>query len=247
MSDKNYLRIKATTPYYNFVRKFAFPTLHEILLMMLIVDALGGAIVYCMYSPSLRSLVSGMTFGLLVFSVPSVVSSLTIHTLVLRGDLLFNLRRCFALSLFSSTIWILVMVLGALVNRSFHVFVFPGDAFYLGMFVVAPFRTISIFSMSSVSGFSKSFSVTLEPCLSVVCAALFFQVSIFEGVLVFLGSAVISFTYATLIISYLERRGMSRMGMSPLLMFRGFLLDWLDRCNGVLEKHSPSIRNHTGH
>jgi len=246
MSDKDYLRIKATTPYYNFIRKFAFPTLQEIILALLLIDTIGSILAYYAYSPSFGGVATGFTVGLLIFAAPSTISALLIHGLTLRRDPLFNLRRCFALSLFSSIIWIGLMVIGAFASRIFHNFTFPGDAFYLGMFVVAPFRAISIFSMSSTGYASKSFSAAFEPFLCLVSACLIFQLSIVEGVLTFVTSTFISFVYTTLIISYIEGRGLKKIGTSPLNMFRGFLLDWLDRSSDVLERQLEKVSSEQG-
>jgi putative membrane protein len=241
MSDKDYLRIKATTPYYNFVRKFAFPTLQEILLALLFIDTMGSIFVYYVHSPSFGSVATGFTVGLLIFAAPSTISALMIRGLTLRRDPLFNLRRCFALSLFSSIIWIGMMVIGAFASRIFHSFTFPSDAFYLGMFVAAPFRAISIFSMSSTGYASKSFSAAFEPFLCLISASFIFQLSIVEGALTFVTSTFISFVYTTLIISYIEGRGLKKIGTSPLHMFRGFLLDWLDRSSDVLERQLEKV------
>ncbi len=241
MSNKEYLRIKATTPYYNFVRKFAFPTLQEILVAMLLVDTMGCMLLYYAHSASLESVATGLMFGLLTFAVPSFASGLVTHDLVLRGDPLFNLRRCFALSLFSSIIWIGLMIIGAFASKIFHNFTFPGDAFYLGMFVVAPFRAISIFSMSSARRISKAFSAAFEPFLYLVTASLVFHLSLFGSILAFLASIIVSFMYTAIVISHLEKEGLKKLGTSPVSMFRGFLLDWLDRRSDVLESQLERI------
>ncbi len=241
MSYKDYLRVKATTPYYNFVRKFAFPTLSEILFALLTVDVVGCALAFYSHLASSASVVEGVKVGMLVFALPSIVAVSTIHVLALRSDPLFNLRRCFALSLFSSWIWIGLMIVGTFAGKVFHSFTFPSDPFYLGIFLVAPFRAISLFSMSSTSTISKSFSVALEPLLCVTSASIVLQLSTVESVLAFLVSMAISFTYVGMTISYLEKQGLKKIGTSPLDMFRGFLLDWLDRRCDLLERQLEKI------
>ena len=241
MSDRDYLRIKATTPYYNFARKFAFPSLEEILLAMILVDTIGVILVYYLHSASLGSVLTGFKAGLLVFAAPSIASTLTIHRLALRRDPLFNLRRCFALSLFSSMIWIGLMVLGVLASRILHNFEFPSDAYYLGIFIVAPIRAVSVFSMSSSSIISKTFSAMLEPFLSLASASLILQLSTVESALALLASAILGLTYTALVLVYVEGQGLKKIGTSPIRMFRGFLLDWLDRSNGVLESQLEEL------
>ncbi len=241
MSYKAYLRVKKTIPYYNFIRKFAFPTLYEIIFAMLLVDAVGCTLIYNLHFISLGNLGVGVTTGLFVFAVPSIVSDLMIHALALRKDPLFNLRRCFALSLFSSIIWIVVMIIGTLAN-----FGFLNGALYLGMFLVAPLRAIAIFSMSSANTVSKLFSAAFEPFLCLISASFILRLSTFESVLMFVASTLISFSYAALIISYLEKQGFKKLGTSPLQLFRGFLLDWLDGNCELLEGQLEKISSEQG-
>lgn len=241
MSHKEYLRVKATTPYYNFVRKFAFPSLTEMLLALLIVDVVGCGLAYCSHLASLASIVEGVKVGMFVFALPSIVAVFTIHVLALRSDPLFNLRRCFALSLFSSVIWIGLMIVGTFAGKVFHSVTFPSDPFYLGIFLIAPFRAISLLSMSSTSTISKSLSTALEPLLCIISASIVLQLSCFESILAFSVSMTIGFTYAGMTILYLEREGFKKIGTSPLNMFRGFLLDWLDRRSDLLEQQLEKI------
>ena len=241
MTEKHYLRIKAATPYYNFVRKIAFPSLKQTVLAILLVDLVGSILVFYLYSGSLLGLPAALMMGLLVLAFPSIISDPVVDRFALRRDPVFNLRRCFALSLFSSVVLIGGLVIGALAGKMFHTFAFPGDAFYLGVFIAAPFRCVTIFSMSSADRISKAFSAVFEPFLSLISVSLLFQLSVEKSSLVFVASFLISFAYAALILTYLEKMGMGRIGISPTQLFRGFLSSMLDKKSELIERQLEKI------
>jgi len=67
-------------------------------------------------------------------------------------------------------------------------------------------------------------------------AALLLHVPIMEGA-IFLGlSIAVSLVYTALLLSYLETKGVSMIGISPLAVFKSFLVDWLEKRNESFEK-----------
>jgi putative membrane protein len=199
-----------------------------ILIWLFVLDLLGTTLAYCISEPTQLGLVRGFSAGFLVFLVPTLVSALFSVRFVVKGDPLFFPRRVMALSLFGSVVWIVVMVIGAGVSRIFGGFSFPSSAFYLGMFVMLPLRSIAVFSMSTASLARRVVFAVSDPLACSIGLA--FVLNGFPtGLIVSLALAVsVSFVFSFAFLIYVERRGIRTLGVSPLLVFRAFLRDWLD-------------------
>jgi putative membrane protein len=228
VSSDNYLRIKKTTPYYNAIRRVAFPSTGVILISLFVLDLLGTTLAFSMSDATERGLIRGFLAGFLVFLVPTLLSALFSVRLVVKGDPLFFPRRVLALSLFGSIVWIIVMMIGAGVSRIFGSFSFPSSAFYLGLFVMLPLRSIAVFSMSTVSLGRRAVFAVSDPLACSIGLA--FVLNAFpSGLVASLALAVtVSFVFTFAFLIYVERRGIRTLGFSPLLVFRAFLRDWLD-------------------
>lgn len=228
VSSDDYLRIKKTTPYYNAVRRVAFPSTKKILVSMLAVDLLGTALAFSIANPTQIGLAQGLTAGAIVFLIPTLLSAqFSLHIGVKRDPLFFP-KRVLALSLFGSIIWVAILIFGAGFSLIFREFLFPSRAFYLGLFVVLPLRSIAVLSMSTAS---LSRRIVFALCDPVACSlglvALLTNIPV--GLVVSLALAVVvAFVFSFAFLIYIERRGIETLGVSPLLVFRAFLRDWLD-------------------
>jgi putative membrane protein len=228
VSSDNYLRIKKATPYYNAIRRIAFPSTSIILVSLFVLDLLGTTVAFSIGDPTRLGFVRGLSAGLLVFLVPTLLSALFSSRFVVNGDPLFFPRRVLALSLFGSIVWIIVIVIGAGVSKFFGVFSFPLSAFCLGLFVMLPLRSIAVFSMSTVSLARRVVLAVSDPLACSVGLA-FVLTTFPSGLVVSLVLAVaVSFVFSFAFLIYVERRGIRTLGVSPLLVFRAFLRDWLD-------------------
>jgi putative membrane protein len=228
VSSDNYLRIKKTTPYYNAIRRVAFPSTSMILISLFVLDLLGTTLAFSISDATQLGLIRGFLAGFLVFLVPTLLSALFSFRLVVKGDPLFFPRRVLALSLFGSIVWIIVMVIGAGVSRIFGGFSFPSGAFYLGLFVMLPLRSIAVFSMSTVSLGRRTVFAVSDPLACSIGLA-FLLDALPSGLVANLALAVaVSFVFSFAFLIYVERIGIRTLGVSPLLVFRAFLRDWLD-------------------
>ena len=228
MSSDNYLRVKKATPYYNIVRRVAFPSTNKILFSMFAIDLLGTAFAFVMVDSTQSGLIHGLVAGSLIFLVPTLLSALFSFRVVVKGDPLFFLRRVLALSLFGGVLWIVVMIIGAAVSRIFGGFLFPSSAFYLGLFVMLPLRSMAVFSMSTVGLTRRVVFAVSDPLACSIGLAVFLN-ALPAGLVASLALAVsVSFVFSFAFLIHIERGGIRTLDVSPLLVFRAFLRDWLD-------------------
>jgi len=237
VSDDNYLRIKKTTPYYNAVRRVAFPSANKIAISLVMVDILGLALAFTIVTPTASGFLQGLVAGPLVFMLPTILSDLFSAYVVVPRDPLFFPRRVLALSLFSSVLLVIVMMIGAAISRISVGFLFPSHAFYLALFVTLPLRCLAVFSMSTVSLTRRVVFAISDPLAWSIGFVAFLPTSLPSLITSLALAVVVSFVFSFVFLIYVERRGMQTLGASPLRIFKAFLRDWLDGNFSKLENY----------
>lgn len=228
--------IEKTTPYYRIIQKLGFPSIGLIVLALFLINLGGSSFTFFLSEGNFENLLRGIYFGIIALSFPSLISDMISSHFLLRNDSLFNLRRCIALSLFSCTIWVFILFFGFILNYLIPSFTIPENAFYLGLFIILPFRFTSILTMSESNLLEKILFSILQPLLCIIASRLFFNIPLNYTLLLFILSATISFVLAYFIVHYIESHGLKKIGASPIEGFRAFLVAWLDRKNVKLEK-----------
>lgn len=237
MSHTSYLRIKKTTPYYNAVRRIAFPSTNNTVISLFSANALGITLAFLIADPAPTGFIRGLSAGFLVFLVPTLVSALFSAFIIVREDPLFFPRRVLALSLFGSILWVIAMLVGAVVSSFSTDFSFPSHAFYLGLFVVLPLRSIVIFSMSTVNLTRRAIFAVSDPLACSIGLLLVLNVPLSRLAATLALAVMVSFAFSFAFLIYIDRRGMRILRASPLRIFKAFLNDWLDGNFSTLENY----------
>ena len=237
MSADNYLRIKKTTPYYNAIRRVAFPSSNTMVISIFAADVLGSAVAFVIADPTLSGFLGGLYVGFSAFLVPTLISSFLSYRVIVARDPLFFPRRVLALSLFGSVLWVFVMIAGAALNRISGSLLFPPHAFYLGLFVVLPLRSMAVFSMSTLSLARRMIFSVADPLACCVAFALIRSSTLPGLATSFTLAVIVSFVFSFMFLTYVEKRGMQTLGASPLRIFRAFLRDWLDGSFSTFEDY----------
>jgi putative membrane protein len=228
LTERNYLEVKKTTPYYNVVRRIAFPSIHMIIAILVLLDVGGCALAFYIFRGTIESISQGIATGLLTLALPTFVVDLLARFWLLRRDRLFFLRRCFALSLFSSIVWIFSYLTGAILTRLGLFYLFPIQTISMAIFLVIPLRTISLMSMSEAKFWRRTVTPLIQPAICLAASVAFFRGSFGWALNLFVFSSLLGFTFSSLVIFYVEVVGYRVLGYSPLRIFRAFLIDWLD-------------------
>ena len=119
-SMNNY--IQKTVKHYSSL--FTLPSHTRIIWLLLIFSLLSGTLVsYALHPPVdfYFMLPLGLALGATLF-VLIIVTDFMVHSVCLRRDLVFNLRRCSALSLYSLLVWFSFILLGTIANIFNHMF-----------------------------------------------------------------------------------------------------------------------------
>ncbi|OGD53799.1 hypothetical protein A3K80_05765 [Candidatus Bathyarchaeota archaeon RBG_13_38_9] len=196
---------------------------------------------FFLVNPVFSSVLHGIVFGIFVFFVPSVLVDIIASLILLKDDPPFSFRRFLALSLFSCTTWILIIILGTIGHIQLDIFVFPQDPFLIGLFTIIPLRSIVVFSLSSKSNLRKIIFSLLQPLISTLTVSFLVvsKITIIWGA--FILATTISIVPLIFLLRFIERQGKRIIKVSPMRIFKAFLVDWLDRKNEMFEAFLKEI------
>ncbi len=195
----------------------------------------GSSIAFLINRMSPLNILKGIFFGIAILSVPSLASDIVSHFILLKNDYFFSLRRCIALSFFSCGVWLFIFIIRTLLKPliSFDII---ADAFFLGLFIIIPIRSISILSISQSNFFGKILFVIMQPMMCLISATYFFQISAAYSFSYFFIEVTLSIVAVCAFINYIKNQGLKKIGISPIGAFSAFLIAWLDKKNFMLEK-----------
>ncbi len=230
-------RIRGTTPYYNLIRRLAFPSTRTIIIASLVLTAVGVGLSFSVAQRMAASFLIGAVWGIIAFTLPSFASDTILYFTIMKQDPLFHLRRCLALSLFTITTWVVTFLGGAVIAILDRRFIFPDFAVILGLFAVIPPRALAVFSMSRTSFARRTLFTFIEPSLTVFAVILVFGLPVGRMLTGLALSSVVGLTFSFALITLIEFDGRRAIGFSPLRMFRAFLSDWLEGENHELETY----------
>ena len=234
-----YDRAQSTTKYYNVVRRLTFPSLGKVTLGLIIIPTAACGLAYLLASRGLGTLANGMLFGFLCLALPSIIGELLVSFFVLRGDPLFSLRRCTALSLLLDLLWIIFLVIGGLVNPVPGRF--PELVFLLGFLSVASLRFLTVYALSGYGALRKTMAAFVQPLTCLMFALILYDFpSRATGTAIVTG-LIIAPVLALPLIWQIESKGKKTLSVSPLGFFRAFLVNLLETKNGPIEKYLEDI------
>jgi len=140
---------------------FVLPSGKTLILLLLVMCSLGGTLAILPFMLSFNGLVVGLLFGLAIFFI-NVFSDILISFGFMKGDSIFNLRRCSGLSLFSSLGWFAVIFFGSLLSA-----VLKDSNIWLKGFLLSFCATLAlrllVFSSASFKGQARVFLSSFFP------------------------------------------------------------------------------------
>jgi putative membrane protein len=219
------------------IRHVAFPSTTSIVITSIVLPTLGIGLSFLISKWTLGSLLFGVIWGAVALTIPSFVSDLVVYFTLLKKDPLFYFRRCLALSLFSTTIWVVVFLFSATVSLFNSKFTFPDFAIIVALFATVPIRALAVFSMSRTSFLRRTVFALLEPSATVATTILVLGLPIWRMVVGLVLASTVGLVLSFGLISLIEFNGRKSIGFSPIRMFRAFLGDWLEGDTEGLESY----------
>jgi putative membrane protein len=216
---------------------FTLPSHVAIAILLGALCLLGGVLAILPLKPSYNGLILSITFGGIFLSF-TLASDIAISRSSMKGDPIFNLRRCSALSLFSCLIWFGVIFLGSLISVFLETTDLWVKFFFLG-FCGALMLRLLVFSTTSFADLGRMFfSSLLQPALCII--PIFFVKSVtgysFTQLPIFLLVSILIAVLTVFLFTYfLDRVGKRTLGVASSSIFKAFLANWTEGLNAPLE------------
>jgi len=165
----------------------------------------------------------------------------------MKNALIFNLRRCSALSFFSSLVWFGIILLGGLISALLGAPELWIRFFFLG-FSGALILRLLVLSVTSFAGFGGTlFSSLLQPTL--VALPIFFMGSTigYNLEMQLLIFALTSVSVALLTVFafkyFMDRVGTGTLGIASSVLFKAFLANWTEDFIAPMETFFEKLGN----
>lgn len=237
--------VSGTLGAFNFIRGVAFPSTAEVLSIFSTMVVLPAVIALPSAGFTLKS---SLLFVVGAVILPGLAGELFNAAIVLRGDPVLDFRRLMSLELLSW--WTLIILLPA--STTVGLFFGTGglwtDGFLAAVTLSLPLRFLTVFSMSSLSKLRGFVAASIIPAAT-IRSYLFLYPSlgvqsaeaVLTGPAVLVSGLVLSATGVLLLIRNVERSGSTKIGDSPMGLFRAFLQHWLKKERGPLEERLVSL------
>ncbi len=225
---------------------FGLPSQSRITLYLGVLSLHGGVLSILPLGLSLENFVIGLTFGGIFFFL-TLLSDYVISHSSMKHDLIFNLRRCSALSFFSSLIWFGVLLLGGLTSALLRAPELWIRFFFLG-FSGALILRLLVLSVTSFASFEGTlFASLLQPAL-VALPVIFIGPVIgynLEVQLLFFLLTSVSVALLTVVAFkyFMDRVGKGTLGVAPSVLFKAFLANWTEDLIHPLEAFFEKLGN----
>ena len=225
---------------------FGLPSKGRIIVYLGVLSLHGGILSLLPLNLSIQNFTLGLVFGASFF-ILTLLSDFVISKSSMKNDLIFNWRRCSALSFFSSLVWFGVLIIGSLISILLgapHLWI---RFFFLG-FSGALILRLLVLAITSFAGFGGTlFSSLLQP--GSVALPIFYMGSAIGytlemQILVFVLTSVSISLLAVFAFKYfMDRIGKGTLGIGSSVLFRAFLANWTEDHTAPMESFFEKLGN----
>ncbi len=225
---------------------FSLPSQKRLIIYLGVLALHGGILSLLPLSLSLENFVVGLGFGASFF-VLTLLSDLIIRYSSMKNDLIFNLRRCSALSFFSSLVWFAIVILGSLISALLGAPELWIRFFFLG-FSGALILRLLVLSVTSFNGFVGTvFSSLFQPALAALPIVFMGSVAGYNLEMQLLVFALTSVSVSLLAVSVfkygMDQVGKGILGIDSSVLFKAFLANWTEDLVAPLENFFEKLGN----
>lgn len=220
---------------------FTFPGYRALVTLIPLISILGSILAFMTLYPPLESVYKGAVYGIQVLIVPTLVMDVTSAWFITRKDAIFNLKRTAALSLVSCVIWLVILVVGGLFQRTFTTVNLLGFASVFGACMAIVFRFLVLISVSQLEPWRAGLTILLQPAGCLLSTLAFWNLWTPTIFLVVIASTAILMVSTLIFISLVNRHGELAVGIGAIALFKGFLANWIGNLNVPLEGYFEKL------
>jgi putative membrane protein len=225
---------------------FGLPSQSRIILYLGVLSLHGGILSLLPLNLSIENVAVGLGFGASFF-ILTLLSDFIISQSSMKNDLIFDWRRCSALSFFSSLVMFGILLLGSLISGLLGAPQLWIRIFFLG-FSGALILRLLVLSITSFAGFGGTlFSSLLQPAL--VAIPIFFMDSAvgytleLQILILALTSISVSLLAVFAFKYFMDRVGTGTLGIASSVLFKAFLANWTEDLTAPMESFFEKLGN----
>jgi putative membrane protein len=215
---------------------FTLPSYTSIVALSLLLCLAGSE--FTLFIVAGAPIILSFQFGVFLFTL-SALSDIAVRRAFLSSDLIYTLRRCAALSMFSLLLWFFFLLVGSLLARflSWSLWV---ALFSIGFAAVCILRLIVLVSTSSASCSRVAGAALTQPILCLfsmfyVASSMGYMVRIDWLVGFFPMAVLVSILTASAFISFINRLGLEALQVPSTVILRAFLVNWMENLTAPIE------------
>jgi len=225
---------------------FGLPSQNRITVYLAVLSLHAGVLSILTLGLSVENFVVGLVFGGLFF-LSTMVSDLIVSRTSMKRDIIFNLRRCSALSFFSSLVWFGVLILGGLISGSLGAPELWIKFFFLGFGGSLILRLLVLSVTSFVRFISALFSALLQPVLVLVSISSIGSAIDYVPELEFLSLLSVSVSSSIVVVAifkyFMDTVGTGSLGIASSVLFKAFLANWTEDLVAPMETFFEKLGN----
>jgi len=138
---------------------FRLPSFFRIIIFLFALNVFSSISIFWI---SKNSVLNGFLFGFFILTIPTVISDVVISLLFTKNALIFNIRRCSALSLFSCILILCIVFIGGIIQRVFSIPSFAYSSIY-SVAIIVSLRYLVFYSISFLDTVRRFFSIITQP------------------------------------------------------------------------------------
>lgn len=218
---------------------FTLPSQRRVILILFLLSIVSGILSVLPLSFTLQNLLFGLFFGFSFFLIVAF-TDVAASRFLLRNDVIYNLRRCLALSLFSSLAWLTLSLIGGAIFFFIHDFTLWFKLNLIGFSAATILRLIVLLTTAFHSRTRILVSALLQPVLCLIplyvgwsCIGNPLTLQLF----LFVAATIpIAIATAAVFIFLIDRVGKKNFGISSFALLKAFLANWTEDLNAPLEE-----------
>jgi len=230
MSDEKRTYLMGAIRHYRSL--FAFPAYSSLALTTVATALLGCIAAFVIGTFSIASIIYGLLFALVSFSLPVISLDIVMSRYVTKTDPILDSRRMAALSLGTTILWMLILNMWSIFQTSNSLRLVQG--FYFGIGVACSFRFFVLRCVSPMSKPRLCIAALLAPVVSGLVANIWFRAST-ELLVATASSVVLLVAVAWTFVYLVNRHCIASMGIGAIDLFRAFLANWIVGITSPLE------------
>ena len=232
---------------------FTFPSHKVLLLFLLLLNTISAMFAFGIIFLSYEGLSIGLLYGLLVLTLPALISDLYVNFVIAKNEIVLNPRRCTALSLVSCIFWGSSLIAGSLIQNFFHNNLIIIYASIFGMSGMIALRLLVFSSVSFLDESKAILSTIIQPLLCFTSGLLFFKTDYgslllvnleFQDVrflLIAFFSSLLILVSTRLFIHLVDRHGKKPVGIGAITLLKSFIANWTEGTTSFIESHFEKL------